>query len=161
MRCRFALGRCDAVAGILECEKRTLKRRISGWTRLRGWPLTLTRPLPCCNRKVSACCRIQIYPVRRVSKSSNIPNHLIHQIPSLRDIIPPIPNLHQYFFLAFDTTHVDREGGSSSYLAVGDSGGYSRYDQQQIHTRFSRRPEPKTHPSSSCRSIAHSGRKPW
>jgi hypothetical protein len=27
---------------------RTLKRRISGWTRERGWPLTLTRPLPCC-----------------------------------------------------------------------------------------------------------------
>jgi hypothetical protein len=27
---------------------RTLKRRISGWTRPRGWPLTLMRPLPCC-----------------------------------------------------------------------------------------------------------------
>ena len=26
----------------------TLKRRISGWTRLRGLPLTLTRPLPFC-----------------------------------------------------------------------------------------------------------------
>lgn len=29
---------------------RTLKRRISGWTRERGWPLTLTRPLPCCKK---------------------------------------------------------------------------------------------------------------
>lgn len=28
---------------------RTLKRRISGWTRERGWPLTLIRPLPCCS----------------------------------------------------------------------------------------------------------------
>ena len=32
---------------------RTLKRRTSGWTRERGWPLTLTRPLPCCKEKKS------------------------------------------------------------------------------------------------------------
>lgn len=29
---------------------RTLKRRISGWMRLRGWPLTLMRPFPCCSK---------------------------------------------------------------------------------------------------------------
>lgn len=92
--CRCALGCCNAVAGVLECEKRTLKRRISGWTRLRGWPLTLTRPLPCYKSK-----SLSMLLSPSVSRAPCLPRRptariiSIHRIPSLRDLIPPDPIL--------------------------------------------------------------------
>lgn len=50
----------SALRSVVGAIVRTLKRRISGWTRERGWPLTLTRPLPCCKESQYAAFRERV-----------------------------------------------------------------------------------------------------
>lgn len=76
--------------------KRTLKRRISGWTRERGWPLTLMRPLPCCK-------------IEKSLSMPYIPKDITRIIPSLRRMgVPnstsPVTNfnIHHSLSIIFD-----------------------------------------------------------
>ena len=84
---------------------RTLKRRISGWTRERGWPLTLTRPLPCC-KKSQRVVQFNVY------KTPMIAQHVVSYI--IPKFNPGSSFRAQFLsdsFLSryFETTYWDRE----------------------------------------------------
>lgn len=157
--CPCLLQRCGRCSE--ECEKRTLKRRISGWTRLRGWPLTLTRPLPCCEAKSLSMLFVMYIPCAVSSESPNslnhphTPNSISSQHHSTRPKCPPD------FLPRFRHKTRRPEQRIVFIPCSGRQRWLFKIRSASIHAQFSRRPEPKTHPSSSCRSIAHSGRKPW
>ena len=82
---------------------RTLKRSCSGLTRLRGWPLTLMRPLPCCKKAVLVC---------------------VSQIQFQRFL--------SIFLFAFPSKSIVARGMFNSYLGVGDCGSYNATKKNRV-----------------------------